>query len=70
MGKQNMPATEIRAIRDRLNLTQAEFADRLGVSQATVSLWEAGERRPTGSAVRLMYMIASEKTVKKLRKSS
>ena len=36
-------AYRIRAIRQRLGLTQAEFGDRLGVRQDTVSLWERGE---------------------------
>jgi transcriptional regulator with XRE-family HTH domain len=35
-------STKIRLLRKRLDLTQPEFADRIGVSQGTVSRWEAG----------------------------
>jgi type I restriction enzyme M protein len=36
----------LRAIRANLNLTQAELADRLGVSFATVNRWEGGGNKP------------------------
>lgn len=36
------PAEEIRRTRDRLNLSQVDFAQRLGVSPRTVQGWEAG----------------------------
>lgn len=34
--------TDVRAVRRRLNLSQAAFAALIGVSQATVSRWESG----------------------------
>jgi transcriptional regulator with XRE-family HTH domain len=34
---------EVRRIRGSMKLTQAELADLLGVTQATVSRWEAGK---------------------------
>lgn len=37
---------DIRALRQRLGLTQAEFARRLGVATITVHTWESGRRRP------------------------
>lgn len=36
----------IRAAREAAGLSQADVARRLGVSRASVSLWEAGERMP------------------------
>ncbi|MCC8017759.1 MAG: helix-turn-helix domain-containing protein [Lachnospiraceae bacterium] len=36
-------ADEIRAIRKKLNLTQAVFADFLCVSKKTVERWESGK---------------------------
>ena len=36
----------IKSIRAKSGLTQAEFAERLGVSKSTVSAWEVGTRRP------------------------
>jgi transcriptional regulator with XRE-family HTH domain len=35
-------STKIRLLRKRLGLNQPEFADKVGVSQGTVSRWEAG----------------------------
>ena len=36
----------VRGVRKRLGLTQAEFAERLGVTLLTVHRWEAGKSRP------------------------
>jgi len=38
----------VRAIREKLGLTQVEFADILEVSQPTVSIWESGDATPRG----------------------
>lgn len=38
-----MTPEEIKAARQRLGLTQAKFAERLGTRQATVSDWESGK---------------------------
>jgi DNA-binding transcriptional regulator YiaG len=50
-------AREIHALRQRLGLTQRELARLLGVSESSVSLWEAGRRRPRGPAHRLLKLI-------------
>jgi DNA-binding XRE family transcriptional regulator len=34
--------TPIRALRDKLQMTQGEMAEKLGVAQCTVSAWEHG----------------------------
>ncbi|WP_409236287.1 helix-turn-helix domain-containing protein [Streptomyces sp. PA5.6] len=47
------PAEERRALRDALNLSQAQVARAIGVSPTTVGGWESG-REPTG-AVREKY---------------
>lgn len=41
-------AERVTALRSRLGLTQAQFAERVGCGQTTVSMWEAGERHPAG----------------------
>ena len=41
----------IMALREADGLTQAQLAERVGVSQATVSQWESGTRTPSGEAV-------------------
>lgn len=40
----------LRAIRAKLNLTQEQLAERLGVSFATVNRWEAGANEPQRAA--------------------
>jgi len=37
---------EAKRIREAAAISQSEFADALGVSRATVCLWEAGTRIP------------------------
>jgi len=37
---------QIRDMRHSLNMTQEEFADKLGVSAPTVRSWEYGVRKP------------------------
>ena len=41
-----MHASEIRARRVAMGLTQAELAQRLGTTSNTVARWERGERAP------------------------
>lgn len=52
-----MTSEEFRTIRQSLGLTQAELADRLGMTQPMVSRIERGEREPTnqqGAAILLL----------------
>ena len=39
---------DVRAIRDRLDMTQEEFACRFGFSINTLRHWEQGKRQPEG----------------------
>lgn len=48
----------IRAIRQSLNLTQAEFADRLEVSQSTVTRWE-DDSVPRGDHLQRLAALAN-----------
>ncbi len=48
---------EIRAIRERENLSQPVFAHYLNVSKNLVSDWERGVKKPGGPAVRLLSII-------------
>ena len=47
-------ADEIRAIRDRLNMSQGFFAEVIGVSKKTVESWEYGRGKPSGAAARML----------------
>ena len=45
---------EATEIRQKLNLTQAQFATAFGISVSTLRNWEQGHRNPTGPAVILI----------------
>jgi DNA-binding transcriptional regulator YiaG len=50
---------ELYELRRKANLSQAEFAGRLGVSQATISDMERGRRPVTAQAATLAMMLES-----------
>src|SRR6266545_2373882 len=50
----------VRAIRQRTNLSQADFAGLIGVSVKTLQNWEQNRRRPTGPAATLLKIISHE----------
>lgn len=43
-----------------MKMSQADFAQALGVSTATVSAWEQGNRKPNGAAAKLMSLLKNE----------
>ena len=47
-------ADEIKALRQRLRISQPVFAVYLGVTKSTVSQWEQGLKTPRGPALRLL----------------
>ena len=50
----SMKAPDVKAIRKRLEVSQAVFAEFLGVSPATVRDWEQGNNAPSGPACRII----------------
>ena len=50
----------LRAIRARLDLTQEQLAERLGVSFTTVNRWEGGVTRPQRAARTAIAALAAE----------
>ena len=54
-------ASDVRRLRGHLGDTQAQFADRLGTRQQTVSEWETGSSRPRRMARRLLHLVAEER---------
>ena len=55
--KVHVPVTDVRAVRKRLGLSQAEFAAKFGFPAATVRNWEQGRTRPDGPARVLLAVI-------------
>jgi len=45
---------EIRIVRERLDVSQGEFAVMIGVSTRTLQNWEQGRRQPEGPAKALL----------------
>jgi putative transcriptional regulator len=52
---------EIKAIRNKAGMTQAVFANYMGVSKKTVEAWELGRTHPTGPAYRLLDILENGK---------
>jgi putative transcriptional regulator len=48
---------DVATLRRRLGLTQAGFAERFGLSLASVRDWEQGRRRPDRTATALLRVI-------------
>lgn len=51
---------DVKAIRARTGLSQAEFARSIGVKKATLLNWEQDRRMPEGPARVLLALIAKE----------
>ena len=52
-----MGASDVVAIRTRLNVSQAVFASLLNISKVTAISWEKGRRKPSGAALRLLDLV-------------
>ena len=50
-------ALDVRALRQRMRLTQREFAGWFGFAVATLRHWEQGNRKPAGAALVLLNVI-------------
>lgn len=50
-------AVDVSQLRERLGLTQEQFAARFGFSVATLRHWERGDRSPNGAALVLLNVI-------------
>ena len=48
---------DVKAIREQLNVSQAEMAKALGTSVETIKSWESRRRNPTGLAAKVLATI-------------
>lgn len=48
---------EVKAIREKVGLSQTNFAGLIGVSKRTLENWEQGRRNPTGPARALLRLL-------------
>ena len=59
--------TQATEARQKLGLSQADFAAMLGVSVRTLQDWEQGRRQPSGAAKALLKVaVAAPQTVRKV----
>jgi putative transcriptional regulator len=47
---------ELKALRERLHVSQPVLAMYLGVTKSTVAQWEQGAKKPRGPALRLLNL--------------
>jgi DNA-binding transcriptional regulator YiaG len=52
---------DIKRLREDMGLTQAQFAERLGLDRTSVSRMETGNQKPSGSTKILLRQLAEEK---------
>jgi putative transcriptional regulator len=55
-----LPVIDVRALRERTGLTQADFSRMMGVSIRTLQNWEQGRREPEGPAKALLRVVQRE----------
>jgi len=60
---EEFPKEKIREIRFKNDFTQEHFAEFLGVTKKSVEAWEAGTRKPTGTAKRLFQLIEKDPNI-------
>jgi putative transcriptional regulator len=58
---------DVRAIRQRLGMTQQEFSGRFGFSVNTLRHWEQGKRQPEGPT--RAYLIVIDRAPKAVQKA-
>jgi putative transcriptional regulator len=51
---------DVKALRERIGLTQAEFSRMIGVSIKTLQNWEQGRREPEGPAKALLRVVEKD----------
>ncbi len=66
MKNTDIPAL-IRELRQRLDLTQEQFAQRVGVTYSTVNHWENGKRVPLPFLVKRLVEMKEELDSRDLR---
>ena len=50
-------AADIKRIREGVRVSQPVFARYLNTSESTVQKWETGQKRPSGMALKLLYVV-------------
>lgn len=59
-----MELLDIKIIREKLNLTQEQLAEKIGVSFCTVNRWENGHSSPSKLALKEISKLINERKTK------
>jgi len=59
-GAARREASDVRSVRRLTGLSQAKFAELLGIELSTLRNWEQGRREPTGPAQALLRAIRND----------
>lgn len=54
------PQVDVKAVRERTGLTQEQFAATFAISLGALRHWERGDRKPRGTALVLLNVIAKD----------
>ena len=54
---QDLQPIEIKAMREKLNISQPIFARYLNTSVSTIQKWETGAKRPSGMSLKLLSVV-------------
>jgi putative transcriptional regulator len=57
---EELTGAEIRAIREKEGVSQAVFAEHIGVTTGLISKWECGEKRPSRMALKLLSLVKTK----------
>lgn len=60
VGVHKPESVDVKAIRQKVGMTQTEFAASFGISLGTLRHWEQGDRTPHGPALVLLHVVARE----------
>jgi putative transcriptional regulator len=52
-----LTAADIRAIREKEGVSQAVFAEHIGVTTGLISKWECGDKHPSRMALKLLSLV-------------
>ena len=51
---------EIRSIREKSGVSQAVFAEHIGVTTGLISKWECGDKQPSRMALKILALIKAK----------
>ena len=53
----SLSATQIKRLRTQNRASQAVFAQYLNMTKSTIQKWEQGQKKPSGSSLKLLNMV-------------